>query len=520
MFLVAGLLGLSGCIKNEVSTEVAAIRAAQAGFITAKTAYQTSAANLKQAEADLKAAEVAAKLISNEIDRAQADEAILKAQEQMAEATLKHLAALSDLQKELDLQIGADAEEYLAAYTGAVEEVHDAKKDVWEIQEDIATLKQLLANVDIDNDGVADGKLSHEQIRLHYQNQLDAELFKLSYDSAVLSQLELLILDPAAFTTVRLNAEAKSDALENALWELERQEFEATQATDNAKDIYDALVKLKSDYEFAVDDNATKTASLKAEEDALKAFISFLTTAKAKLVTPKAKTDLQAHIDLLGSVRENISWWGVGDWIADTLANGTNGAGLQLTTYGTLKVGSVDHKLSAKTDMTTAEGALGKVTDGLLYIQNIDPRKAVIVSLGNYITANKAAYDAAVATGILEAWTAYLDALALSTQLGIEVNAAQNELDTWNQLIADLAGIAEGIGSIEEALADAQEAVATQLVKVEGLRLKLVNNDADLATVIEDIAAHEAKLVDYQLAVTKWEAIAAYYQALLDSTLG
>ena len=516
MFLAAGLLGLTSCIDNTVSDEVAAIRQAQAAFINAKTAYQQSYADLRAAEAALKEAEVAAKLISNDLDRAEADRDIAAAQQQAAEALLEHQAALSGLQKDLDLQKGEDAADYLEAYREAVEDVYDANKDIWQMNTDLTKLKQLLANADIDGDGVADdGELTHAQIKAHYETQLKAAEDRLSYDSAVWAQLQTVIMDPAAFMTVRVNAEKKADELDNTLWGLEQQNYEAIQKEDDAWDKYIALWNLKADFETKVSEKTDWTNALKAEEDNLVAFIAFLTSQKTQMVTTDAKAALQLHIDLLGSVTQNTFVWGptqtdgMHRWVADTLYNGTDGNGNFLTPHLTYQA------------MYDAYGyQAGDKVDGLKFLKDLDPRRANIVAIDKYIADNQAAYDAAINGGITTALSAALNAEIEQESIQVKVDAAQNELDTWNDLIADLGSIAEGAGSIEEALADAQEEIASGLVEVESLKLKLANNETSLQNLLDEIAAQEARIAEYTARVTEMEEIAAYYKSLLDAALG
>ncbi|MDH5603150.1 MAG: hypothetical protein OEY51_04405, partial [Cyclobacteriaceae bacterium] len=255
MFLVAGLLGLSGCIDNTVSPEVTAIRNAQAALLQAKADYQAAWVAYREAV-------TAAQEIANTVATANAARDIAAAQNTLEEAALKHSKEMIALQTALDAQVGSDAAQYLASYTTAVEAVYTATADKLTLEKNLADDYLLLTTLH-NIDGVAGNEAQTiATIKAHYERKLAEEKVLLSYDSLVLANLLAVQTDASASDAVRASTERAIDSLDNVIWDFNNQIAIAKENDLIADELVTSINKTIADYDQLTEDIATATANI------------------------------------------------------------------------------------------------------------------------------------------------------------------------------------------------------------------------------------------------------------------
>lgn len=194
--LMLGTLGVTSCVDDEISSEVKAIYQGQAAFLSAQS-------NLKQAEADLKAADAAYQLLINEAKEAQNELEILQAQNALELAREEHIKALLQLKLDVEATKSAEAEKYLGQYLGEKGKVMTLKSSVSSLNADLLRLNATVA------DGIFDTEeaIELEEINIaQYENQLVEDEF-------ILGLLKAVESDPASVGNQVIEIQKQIDAL-------------------------------------------------------------------------------------------------------------------------------------------------------------------------------------------------------------------------------------------------------------------------------------------------------------------
>ncbi|GAA3611403.1 hypothetical protein Q4Q39_05075 [Flavivirga amylovorans] len=194
--LMLGTLGVTSCVDDEISSEVKAIYQGQAAFLSAQS-------NLKQAEADLKAADAAYQLLINIAKEAQNELEILEAQNALEIAREEHIKALLQLKLDVEATKSSEAEKYLGQYLSEKGNIMTLKSSISSLNADLLRLNATVA------DGIFDTEeaIELEEINIaQYENQLVEDEF-------ILGLLKAVESDPASVGNQVIEIQKQIDAL-------------------------------------------------------------------------------------------------------------------------------------------------------------------------------------------------------------------------------------------------------------------------------------------------------------------
>lgn len=222
--LIAAITMLSSCIKEEVSSEVTALRNAQLGMITAKTEHQNLlnaqltienelATALSAHEVAMNALELQEETADMEFLLAEIALQLVRSEERLQEAEYDLQEAINDLAEYLATQGLEEAADYLDSYEDNMGDYYDALYDILNQEGFIAGLNALFAQEDY----VLLGEI--------IQRGLDSDIAILVIMEDILTTLEAVAADP---TTI----EAEITAALVYMQELENEHAELTAEKD------------------------------------------------------------------------------------------------------------------------------------------------------------------------------------------------------------------------------------------------------------------------------------------------
>lgn len=238
----------TSCIDNEVSQGVEAIRTAQANLINAKAAVQTAEA--AYLDAQTRNLELEGDLTQVEIDRQKSELTVTVAKNatKVKEAEAELEAAKLDLQEAVDAlakylaeQGLADAAEYLANYSDAMDDAYGYADDMIDLEADIAELNLFLTGLSDPNTYA----LWNERL----ERDLAEKQAELAAQEQALAALEAVETDPTTVIAKLVELQAEIAKLENENLALEVAAEIAYQEAEAASDAVSDAYTVMFDYE-------------------------------------------------------------------------------------------------------------------------------------------------------------------------------------------------------------------------------------------------------------------------------
>ncbi len=551
--MLATVFALSSCVKNEVSDEVKALRAAQLDIVSAKvklTEAQTTYQLAMAAQADAQSAQIQAQAAVFQANAAQiqAQTASTLAEEQRNaqrfEQELRELVAVADVaveQAKVDLeqakvdfqravndmakavaQLEADeldrAHEYLGWYQGYMDEVNAKSEEKLDAEADLAVLNAIKA-AGITGDIIVGGVI---QAYMKYTKEHDRDMKKaeLAVAEASLAAYAAILADPASIQAEinDLNVMIQNLIAQKADKQIELDEAELDEELlalefDRINDIivyYNNNVQIITDANKAIVAEQKRitdvAADKKAVADSLAKYDAYVVSFKVLVAaTPQdqAKIDAKrAQINDCLAEMESLSYSYI-----------QGGLDFRYYYYYETTINETEDHADFTALKNAVESELTEVTtdaNANIAALNYDIARATANKVAVQDAYTTAAADKAQIEDDLNASSRLKDAIAY------EVSLLDAQIDAYEGEVGFLEG--------EDVLENIQGLIDGKKEDIAGLKDAITILEADIsqdAFVLDnEIAKLTAKIAKLTGEIADNQALANKYKALLDAIIG
>jgi hypothetical protein len=480
--LLAAILGLSSCVKNEVAPEVAQLRQSQIAKLNAEVAKiiaQTQTITIQNAFAE------AMNAITVQQSQAELDETLawlevelMEAQAELAAATEANEAAKLSLEMYLTDGVAKEIGETWYYYSSLLSGSGGLYYDRLDLQEDLA-LAQLLVNSSNLPWDVVVARLEESKALL--ESELTAEV-------AALADLEEVIGDPTTLQT-------KKAAVRKEIAELEMDIVDLEVLQGEAEAEYDAASQALDDAELAI---------------GLMEDMDFLSYISGSYGNGFIQDEIDLIADSLGYVKDiatanqNIAQQNTLLALANStltalksaLASATAAYNTQLNNYNTLLAAKVnaDADVALKTELLNVAQ------------QNLDAANAAVPATPPATITSLTAIRDAAQTALTAAQTVQTNA---NNSLAPATTAKNNAKTTMDNAQIAITGYADP--TTTPAPGTPQDNVNDILAAIDSYNDDIADANANLADNAVDLAAVRAKIVEwtprYEAALTALPAL-------------
>ncbi|MBE7690743.1 hypothetical protein [Tenacibaculum piscium] len=200
--LLAGTLGLTSCVEEEMSTEVEAIYKGHAELLSARKTLKIAELDMEKAKLALKLLEVKSKENSNATELVQGELAIAAAQNALELANQSHIKALATLKSEIEDVKSETVRDYLGKFFAEKGQIISSEADLAKKNRQLVKLKADV--VDVFN---KDNTIKSQEL---YILELESDLLK---ETDKLALLEAVLSDPTTVGAQVLEIQKTIDAL-------------------------------------------------------------------------------------------------------------------------------------------------------------------------------------------------------------------------------------------------------------------------------------------------------------------
>jgi hypothetical protein len=519
--LLAAVVGLSSCVKNEVSPEVTALRKGQVANLDANTQLTLAQTKFELAEAALKEAEVAFKVADDAFNLKKNEATMNTWIATQAALTMQQQATLEAYRLTYEANVAAyekfiaegnfanNMRDWLSNYqigSGMLNGMYHQRID---LQQDIAQAQLLV----IASDGPTNG-LKWDVVKARLEDMVTSDSAYLKALYAARTSLESVLADPTTLI-------AEAAALGQEVWDLENRNAALGTDVANAKKAYDAVGLELDDANLAIglmdtrdylDYRGTYSGgflkdSLAIIDDSL-GFIADIEAATAALVP------LNAHLTSATAA----------------LATAQTAYNAKLAAYNTAKTNNDNQqnlidKLTS--DLAVANNNLNAAASAIPYVlANYNAALAIRDAIDNGTTGTLptaiAARDGATGTlaklaqaeqdlgeaGIPAASPERTAALALSNADGV-VTDIQDDIETENQKITTANA---GLADVEFDLALVRAKIAEWRPKYDAAKLALPGLELQYAKLEHEWRAIQLKVDANDAMITSLQGVIYTYQ--------
>ncbi|WP_233897695.1 coiled-coil domain-containing protein [Tenacibaculum piscium] len=200
--LLAGTLGLTSCVEEEMSTEVEAIYKGHAELLSARKTLKIAELDMEKAKLALKLLEVKSKENSNATELVQGELAIAAAQNALELANQSHIKALATLKSEIEDVKSETVRDYLGKFFAEKGQIISSEADLAKKNRQLVKLKADV--VDVFN---KDNTIKSQELNIL---ELESDLLK---ETDKLALLEAVLSDPTTVGAQVLEIQKAIDVL-------------------------------------------------------------------------------------------------------------------------------------------------------------------------------------------------------------------------------------------------------------------------------------------------------------------